>query len=100
MEETENQHVDSAQFSPDTRELLRLMAEHEVRYLLVGGRAVIYYGHSRMTGDVDIFYERSAENTASVFDALGEFWQGEIPGIDDPEELQEDDLQYLQQKYT
>ena len=44
-------------FSQDTRDLIRLLAVHKVRYLIVGGMAVIYHGHARLTGDVDFFYE-------------------------------------------
>lgn len=37
-------------FSPDTAEFLRLLHKHHVHYLLVGGEAVIFHGHSRLTG--------------------------------------------------
>ena len=36
-------------FSKDAQEFLRLLAKHEVRYLLIGGHAVIYHGYARLT---------------------------------------------------
>ena len=52
-------------FSPDVRELVELFDRHRVRYLLVGGEAVIYHGYPRLTGDVDFWYEQTAENSGS-----------------------------------
>lgn len=45
-----------------------------------------------MTGDIDIFYERTPANTGRLFQAFEEFWNGDIPGIGNPDELQEDDM--------
>jgi predicted nucleotidyltransferase len=74
-------------FSSDAVDLMRLLQLHEVRYLLIGGEAVIYYGHARLTGDIDFFYDFQNDNSARLFDALREFWRGEIPGIEKKEEL-------------
>ncbi|MGM0575288.1 MAG: DUF6036 family nucleotidyltransferase [Myxococcota bacterium] len=79
-------------FSADLQELLGLLAKHQVRYLLVGGQAVIYHGYPRLTGDVDVFYERTAANTARLFAALEAFWGGDVPELGGPEELMEADL--------
>ena len=65
------------------------MAKHGVKYVIVGGEAVIYYGYARLTGDLDIFYDASKDNVKSLFEALGEFWQGDIPGIENQDELLE-----------
>ncbi|RMI12569.1 MAG: hypothetical protein D6681_06540 [Calditrichaeota bacterium] len=81
--------VKGSYFSPDIQEFLLLLAEHEVRYVIVGGEAVIYYGYARLTGDVDFFYEASPENVQKLYDALLEFWEHNIPGIEKPEELLE-----------
>jgi hypothetical protein len=35
---------------PDFREFLRLLNDHSVEYLLIGGYAVNYYGYPRPTG--------------------------------------------------
>ena len=76
------QQIDADHFSADTREFLRLLHEHEVNYLIVGGEAVIFYGHVRLTGDVDFFYSVDHANVERLFKALVEFWDGDVPGVD------------------
>jgi hypothetical protein len=83
------QRINSVFFSPDIQEFIRLLSINEVKYLIVGGEAVIYYGHTRLTGDIDFFYERSEKNCAELYKALSEFWNGVIPGIQTPQELLE-----------
>lgn len=75
-------------FSSDIVEFLFLLHKHKVKYLIVGGEAVIYYGHARLTGDIDIFYNRGKENCLKLFKALNEFWDADIPGVSKKEELQ------------
>ncbi|HEY0174284.1 MAG TPA: hypothetical protein VGB98_24925 [Pyrinomonadaceae bacterium] len=58
---------------PDFREFLRLLNSHGVRYLLVGGYAVGYYGYPRATADIDIWVETGAENVAKLVSALAGF---------------------------
>ena len=77
----------SPYFAADIAEFLRLLAVHRVHYLIVGGEAVIYYGHARLTGDIDLFYDRSPENSKLLFEALNEFWGNVIPGIRHSKEL-------------
>jgi len=76
-------------FSPDIRQFIRLLHRHGVRYLIVGGEAVIFHGHSRLTGDVDFFFDGGAENARRLFAALTEFWDGDIPGLMKAQELSE-----------
>ena len=75
-------------FSSDIFEFLFLLNKHKVKYIIVGGEAVIYYGHARLTGDIDIFYDRRKENCIRLFEALSEFWDEDIPGINKQKELQ------------
>lgn len=75
------QEIAADHFSADTREFLQHLNEHEVRYLVVGGEAVIFYGYVRLTGDVDLFYSVDDENVARLFAALLEFWDGDVPGV-------------------
>ncbi len=84
--------VEGAAFSRDIVIFLRLLADRRVRYLIIGGEAVIYHGYPRLTGDVDFFYENSAQNVRRLFDVLTEFWQGKIPGIKLSQELSEPGL--------
>ena len=76
-------------FSADVQALIDLLSRHRVRYLLVGGEAVIYHGYPRLTGDVDFWYEQTAENAPRLFDALREFWGGSVPGVGAASELME-----------
>jgi hypothetical protein len=82
------EQIDASAFSPDIQEFLRLLQIYEVRAVVVGGEAVIYYGHIRVTGDIDIFYDRSPENANRLFEALEDFWQGVIPSLKHPSELE------------
>ena len=54
-------------FSEDTQEFLRFLAKYGVKYVIVGGEAVIYYGYARLTGAVDFFYEDSKQNAEDLF---------------------------------
>ena len=84
--------VDPSHFSPDIQQFIQLLYRHRVRYLITGGEAVIYYGHARLTGDVDFFYENREDNARKLYLALDEFWQGDIPGIERVEELMQQGL--------
>lgn len=84
-----SEKIDWSYFSPDILEFIELLHKHEVRYVIVGGEAVIYYGHARLTGDIDFFYDLSDENAAALFRVLTAFWKGNIPGITHVAELQE-----------
>jgi hypothetical protein len=44
---------------PDFEELLRLLEEHKVEYLIVGGYAVAFHGYPRFTKGIDIFFTLS-----------------------------------------
>lgn len=82
--------IDAAHFSPDTRAFIALLADHEARYLIVGGEAVILHGHARLTGDVDFFFANEADNVIRLFAALSDFWDGDIPGLHDASALEPD----------
>ena len=64
----------ASHFSQDIQDFLKIIADHNVKYVMVGGEAVIYYGYARLTGDVDFYYESSKENALRLFEALNEFW--------------------------
>lgn len=59
-----------SEFSKDINFFLYLLFKYKIRYLIVGGRAVIYYGYARLTGDIDIFYDICNENVESLYNAL------------------------------
>jgi hypothetical protein len=77
----------ASHFSPDIQEFLFLLSKFRVRYVIVGGEAVIYYGFARLTGDIDFFYEATAQNVSKLYRVLDDFWRGSVPGIQSPHEL-------------
>ena len=78
--------------SHDTRDFLVLLNQHGVRYLVVGGHAVIHHGYARLTGDIDIYYEQTDDNASRLYAALEAFWEGEVPSVRQARELLEDDV--------
>jgi hypothetical protein len=81
--------MNSDHFSTGTLDFLRCLHKYEVRSLIVGGEAVIYYGLPRLTGDIDFYYDRSTMNCRRLYDALLEFWERDIPGINAATDLGE-----------
>ena len=60
-------------FYPDFREFLEALNKHSVRYLLVGGYAVIMHGYSRTTGDMDLWIDQTPENYENLKNAFDTF---------------------------
>ena len=59
--------------NPHFRELLQLLNDFEVRYLIVGGYAIMKYTEPRYTKDLDVWVENSVGNSARVYEALKKF---------------------------
>ena len=59
--------------NPHYKELLQLLNEFEVQYLIVGGYAIMKYTEPRYTKDLDVWIDNSAENSTRVFEALKKF---------------------------
>jgi len=59
--------------SPDFRELLSLLEKYKVRYLVVGGYAVMRYTEPHFTKDLDLWVSTDMDNSNAVYDALREF---------------------------
>lgn len=60
-------------FQEDFRDFLKALNDQQVKYMMVGGMAVIMYGHSRVTGDMDIWMERTEENYRKLVRAFHQF---------------------------
>lgn len=60
-------------FPDDFKEWLQLLQEKKIRYLLVGGYAVAFYGLPRNTGDIDIWVSREPGNIELILEAMAEF---------------------------
>ena len=58
---------------PDFEELLQLLEERRVEYMIVGGYAVAFHGYPRFTKDIDIFFESSPENVERLRGVLVSF---------------------------
>jgi predicted nucleotidyltransferase len=67
------------QLPPDFKEFLKLLKEHEVRYLLIGDYAVSYHGYIRATGDMDIWIAIHPDNAHKMVAVLKTF------GFDHPD---------------
>lgn len=57
----------------DFEELLSIFNAHEIKYLIVGGHAVMLYTEPRYTKDLDLWVEPGRENGEKVFLALASF---------------------------
>ena len=64
---------------PDFKDFLKLLKEHKVQYLLIGGYAVGYHGYPRATANMDIWIAMRSENAEKIVSVLREF------GFDVPE---------------
>jgi predicted nucleotidyltransferase len=54
----------------DFKTVVRVLAEGGVEFIVVGGLAGIMHGSARLTFDVDVVYDRSAENIRRLVLAL------------------------------
>jgi hypothetical protein len=59
--------------SSDYKDLLSIFNAAGVRYLIVGGYAVMIYTEPHYTKDLDIWIDRSDTNAQAVFKALAQF---------------------------
>ena len=57
----------------DFSDLLNLFNANSVRYLVIGGYALIQYAEPRYTKDLEIWISVDQENATAVYKALKEF---------------------------
>ena len=57
----------------DFEDILLLLDNHKVRYLIIGGLAFIYHAKPRYTKDMDLWIDPEPENVKRANDALAEF---------------------------
>jgi hypothetical protein len=57
----------------DYKDLLSAFHARGVKYLVVGGFAVIYHSQPRFTKDIDLFIKADLENAKAAYAALAEF---------------------------
>jgi len=61
------------ELKPDFQDLLRILNQHQVRYLIVGGYAVMKYTEPFYTKDMDIWIDPTPENAGRTHQALSRF---------------------------
>ena len=57
----------------DYKDLLSAFHAHGVKYLIVGGYAVIFHAQPRYTKDIDLFIKPDSANANAIYAALAEF---------------------------
>lgn len=57
----------------DFSDLLRIFNDNEVKYLVIGGYAVIQHAEPRFTKDLDLWVSTDTANAVSVYKSLREF---------------------------
>jgi predicted nucleotidyltransferase len=57
----------------DIENLLRLLNEHNVRYVIIGAAAFPIHGYTRATIDIDIFIAADERNALRIRETLAEF---------------------------
>jgi hypothetical protein len=61
------------ELKPDFKDFLRLLNKHQVKYLIVGGYAVMKYTEPFYTNDMDIWIDTTPDNAKRTYQALVEF---------------------------
>jgi len=54
----------------DPLSVFQLLARAGVRFVIIGGHAVVFHGHVRATEDADLIFERSEASEAALLEAL------------------------------
>ncbi len=57
----------------DYKEMLQILLNNKVKFLIVGAYAMGAHGYPRATGDFDIWVENSLENSKKIYKSLSEF---------------------------
>ena len=67
----DNAPLESRPATPDDLIFLcRLFNEHEVRYVIIGGMAMIQHGLMRLTSDIDVLVDSGEENMQRIRSAM------------------------------
>lgn len=68
---------------PDFEDMLAVLNENRVRYLIVGGLAFIFHAKPRYTKDMDLWVENSEPNIQRANSALTEFGSPTLLDLND-----------------
>ncbi|MBI5883423.1 MAG: hypothetical protein HZB91_10010 [Elusimicrobia bacterium] len=62
---------------------LKILNEHQVEYLVIGGHAVAFHGRPRDTGDIDIMIKPTKANAGRLVRAVSAFGAGGLGYAED-----------------
>ncbi len=62
----------------DFREFVELLNKHKVKYLVIGGYAVNFFGYPRYTKDIDFWIWLAKENIQKLLQAIKDFGFGSL----------------------
>jgi len=68
-----NNFMARIKLAKDFKDFLSLFLSHEVRFLVIGGYAVVHHSRPSYTGNLDLWVDPSAANAARVVKALRDF---------------------------
>lgn len=63
---------------PDIQEFITLLNKNQVKYLLIGGYAVLFYKVQRYTRDIDFLIDPNLDNAKKMVKVLEEFGMGTL----------------------
>ena len=72
----------------DVRTILRALNDAEVRYLIVGGLAVVLHGYVRFTQDIDLVIQLERENVLRAMNAFTAIGYRPLVPVAGPHNLQ------------
>ena len=81
-------------FNENFVDFIKLLNKYEVRYVLVGGWAVIIEGFSRNTSDIDFFIEAEEKNAQKILAVVKDFF-GSTVGFQKADFLKDDNILML-----
>ena len=58
---------------PDFEDFIKLLNQHEVDYMIIGGYAMAFHGKPRYTGDLDIWIDISESNAHKMLLVIEDF---------------------------
>ena len=66
------------EIQPDFKELLALLNQNKVEYIVVGAFAMAFHGAPRFSGDIDIYVHPTPENARRIIKMLQDFDFGSL----------------------
>ncbi len=71
----------------DFEDILELFAQHQVRYLIVGGLAFIFHAMPRYTKDIELWVDPEPDNVDRANRALAGFGSPALLDVANPDEI-------------